>query len=124
MPWTLTSYLDRGAKEMPNPKVSVLGKMFSAFAAGAQLIYELEEGPPTPLAIALGSNHDRRLAGSLVGVLLPLAQSGSPIEALSPMQRIAVIAVIVVLVGTGLFVVWRRQVWERPQDCPQEDPML
>lgn len=54
MPWTLTSYLERRAKEMPNPKVLVFGTMFFAFAAGAQFIYELEEGHRTPLAITLG----------------------------------------------------------------------
>lgn len=54
MPWTLTSYLECRAKEMPNPKVLVFGTMFYAFAAGAQFIYELEEGHRTPLAITLG----------------------------------------------------------------------
>ena len=50
---TLTSYLQRRAKEIPNPKVLVFGTMFFAFAAGAQFIYELEEGNRTPLAITL-----------------------------------------------------------------------
>ena len=53
MPWTLTSYLDRRAKEMQNPKVLVFGTIYCAFAAGAELVYELEEGHRTPVAIAL-----------------------------------------------------------------------
>lgn len=53
MPWTLTSYLDRRAKEIPNPKAFVFGTMFFAFAAGAQFVDELEEGRRTPLGIAL-----------------------------------------------------------------------
>ena len=54
MPWTLTSYLERRAKEMPNLKVLVFGTTFYAFAAGAFFINELEEGHRTPLAITLG----------------------------------------------------------------------
>ena len=54
MPSTLTSYLERRAKEIPNPKVLVFGTMFFAFATGAQRIYELEEGHRTPVAILLG----------------------------------------------------------------------
>ena len=46
MPWALTNYLERRTKDIPaSPKVLVLGSMFSAFAAGAQLIYELGAGP-------------------------------------------------------------------------------
>lgn len=55
MTWTLTSYLERRAKEMPtNPKVLLFGVMLSAFAAGAQLVYELVEGNRTPLGLLLG----------------------------------------------------------------------
>ena len=55
MPWALTNYLQRRAKDMPaSPKVLVFGSMFSAFGAGAQLIHELGAGHRTPLAIVLG----------------------------------------------------------------------
>jgi hypothetical protein len=55
MLWALTNYLERRAKDIPaNPKVLVFGTMFFAFAAGAQLIYELGAGHRTPLAIVLG----------------------------------------------------------------------
>jgi hypothetical protein len=37
-----------------NPKVLVFGTIFFASAAGAQFIYELDEGHRTPLAIILG----------------------------------------------------------------------
>jgi len=55
MTWTLRSYLERHGKEMPtNPKLLLFGITLSAFAAGAQLVYELEEGNRTPLGILLG----------------------------------------------------------------------
>ena len=55
MPWALTNYLERRAKDIrASSKVLVFGTMFSAFAAGAQLIYELGAGHRTPLAIVLG----------------------------------------------------------------------
>jgi len=55
MPWTLTNYLERRAKEAPtNPKVLLFFNTFFGFAAGAQLIYELEEGNRSPLGIVLG----------------------------------------------------------------------
>jgi len=55
MPWTLTSYLERRAKEVPtNPKVLLFFNALFGFAAGAQLIYELEEGHRSSLGIALG----------------------------------------------------------------------
>jgi len=53
MEWILTSYLERRAKEITNPKVWVFGTMFFAFAAGAQFIYELEEGHRTALGVTL-----------------------------------------------------------------------
>jgi hypothetical protein len=37
-----------------NPKVLVFGTAFTAFADGAQFVYELEEGHRTPLGIVLG----------------------------------------------------------------------
>jgi len=37
-----------------NPKVLAFGTTFTAFAAGAQLVYELEEGHRTPFGIVVG----------------------------------------------------------------------
>ena len=55
MPWALTNYLQRRAKDMPaGPKVLAFGTMSSVLAAGAQLMYELGAGHRTLLAIVLG----------------------------------------------------------------------
>ena len=55
MLWTLTSYLDHRAKYVPtNPKVLVFSSAFFGFGAGAQLVFELEEGNRSPMGIALG----------------------------------------------------------------------
>ncbi len=55
MRWTLTSYLEWRTKEAPtNPKVLLFFNVLFAFAAGAELIYELEEGSRSPLGIILG----------------------------------------------------------------------
>jgi hypothetical protein len=48
MPWALTNYLQRRAKDMPaGPKVLAFGTMSSVLAAGAQLMYELGAGHRT-----------------------------------------------------------------------------